>query len=405
MSLNRRSSAPRVPLNYHLNYPLNFHVNCPVKHTLNCSVPYHQTRINESMAELFQREGINSMKRAVLLLALLLALVLWTVSVPANLFAQQVITYSDRDSIKIGEVFHISYVITRNADRISYPDASSFEGDFTVRKVDRFRTNSGADSLVYTLQNFENEDLVIPSQRITLQIDDTDTTLTTNRIPLFFKSAVSDTVTQFQLRPIRDNFEFKTPLWMVLLVIVFLAAAIFFGWRYLKNYLHKVPDQREPRAVFNPKPFSDPLEKLHVELQKLGQTRSFQSHEEADKFYIALGDAIREYLKTVYKFPALEMTSPEILENMAARYATPGTMEKTRRVLMEADMVKFARLEPDEHALQAALQSANEFVRSAMTEDRHRIEEMKRQHEMTENQRREQFENTDEKKLLKEENA
>ncbi|MGA1464935.1 MAG: hypothetical protein ACO363_04275, partial [Balneolaceae bacterium] len=54
-----------------------------------------------------------------------------------NVHAQQIITYLDRDSVRIGDTFQISYVVKGTYDRLFYPDETTFEGDPIVLKVER----------------------------------------------------------------------------------------------------------------------------------------------------------------------------------------------------------------------------------------------------------------------------
>ena len=330
--------------------------------------------------------GFRNRFRSIILPGLLVVLAcLFQTADPAH--AQQITTYADRDSVRIGDTFQVSYVVKGTYDRMFYPDETNFEGDPVVLKVERFRESQAADSLVYTLQHFQNEDLIIPAQAIVLQTGDRDTTLYTNRIPIFFKSSLQDTVSQF--RPMKENYAFGSGIgWYALLFVLLLLAAALL-WLYVQR--RKASTSQEPR-IYTESAFEDPLIILKSEIRILRQQTEFHSHEEADRFYVQLGDAIRAYIKRVYLFPALEMTSGEILTELAKQYASSGVIEKTRRVLMEADMVKFAKMTPDDETVESALQAADAFAETVERDDAARLEQMKMEHIETERIKKETFE-------------
>lgn len=303
--------------------------------------------------------------------------------------AQQIVTYSDRDSVRIGDTFQISYVVKGAYDRLFYPDETTFEGDPVVLNVERIRESTSADSLVYTLQNFKNEDVIIPAQAITLRSGDSDTTIYTNRIPIFFKSSLQDSLSQF--RPMKENYGFGSGAlpYLLLLLIVLLASTLF--WLSKKKKSTIEPE----RSVFIGTEFEDPLVILKREISELRMQKEIRSHQQADEFYVQLGDAIRRYIKRIYDFPALEMTSGEIVRGLVENYTTSGVIEKTRKVLMEADMVKFAKMTPDEETISNALHVADEFIHTVERDDAALLEQLKRKHLESERLKKEAFEQSE----------
>jgi hypothetical protein len=147
----------------------------------------------------------------------------------------------------------------------------------------------------------------------------------------------------------------------------------------------------EPRPEFQPTPFVDPLAQLENSLKQL---RSFTFEEEEDfkQFYINLGDAIRTYFEELYKIPALESTSREIIQALEQRMADERMISQTRKVLQQADMVKFAKFQPTEEQAEVSLSVAEEFVKVARNNDGPRIEQMRRQHQSRMEEQRRAYE-------------
>jgi hypothetical protein len=97
----------------------------------------------------------------------------------------------------------------------------------------------------------------------------------------------------------------------------------------------------------------------------LPATSSLKEKADYEDYYIRLGDAIRLYIKRVYEFPALEMTTREITQNLQKELASSAIIKITRSVLNEADMVKFANFKPDPAQADGVLAKAGEFVEIA----------------------------------------
>jgi hypothetical protein len=85
--------------------------------------------------------------------------------------------------------------------------------------------------------------------------------------------------------------------------------------------------------------------------------------------YIRLTDIVRPYLERRFGVPALDLTTSEILAAIAGtggdtRALGEGTAKaELMRLLEEADLVKFARLEPPAPLAEGAIDRAADFVR------------------------------------------
>lgn len=293
-------------------------------------------------------------------------------------FAQTVHTYVDKDSVRVGDIVTFTIVFDGEYSSVSYPDASAFEDDIELVSRQRFQLSERRDSLVYQLQFFAVEDVTIGRKAIQLQTAAGDTTVYTTPVPLFFKTILAEGDEEF--RPFKPIFDFARVWWPYLLLILLAAALIYYLYQRNKN---REPEPvAEPVPAAPPKPFENPLLALKNTLAKLADISSLQTREDYEQFYVAIGDAIRLYIKKVYKFQALEMTTREINLELQKELAPSEILIITRSVLNEADIVKFANFQPTNEQAKKAYEKAMEFVNTAEIVHRDQIRYMKYKYEV-----------------------
>jgi len=306
-----------------------------------------------------------------------------------SLRAQQLTEYVQVDSLTVGDTF--TYTLTLSKDReyddIIFPDSAAFANPFELRSQERHRVSDFKDSLIYHLQFFGTEDHTIPPLEVRL-INEADTTvLQTNPVPIAFKTVLQSEEEEF--RPLKPIFNFAAAWWPYILAFLLLLAAG--GYLY---YLYKEkglePSEPEVQQEYSPTPFQDPLNRLKNILSQL-KGYSLTSENDFKVFYINLGDAIREYFEDLYHIPALESTSREILYELERRSVDEELIEKTKEVLREADMVKFAKFTPTEAQAKKALQKADAFLKRAKEVDKPRIDHLRRKHHQENERKRREF--------------
>ncbi len=150
-----------------------------------------------------------------------------------------------------------------------------------------------------------------------------------------------------------------------LAIILIIAAGI---WFYIKR-------QNPLKALIKEKP-KEPAhiialrELEHIKKEKLwqkGEVKAFHSH---------LTDVLRNYIEDRYGIPAPEQITSEILESLkSVDLPDEKVLLKIRQVLEQADLVKFAKMEPlpDENDL--ALMNAYFFVNQTKYEEPKPLEE------------------------------
>lgn len=291
--------------------------------------------------------------------------------------AQQLHTYVNTDSVSVGDRFTYTIVFDGNYNSIIYPEESLFESELEWINRERFQITERRDSLVYYLQFFGTENLIIEKKAVQVSTSEGDTTLYTVEVPLFFKTVIEGEDEEF--RSFKPIFEFARNWFLIILLIISIAIFLHFFYKWYQN---REIDTDAPKQQFiPPDPFVNPLELLRKELSDLSDTSKLSTFEEYEMFYIRLGDSIRTYLKRVYNIPALEMTTREIIDSLHQELATSDIITMTRKVLNEADMVKFANFRPTEEQAESVLKRAHSFVETAAIVDHEKIRYMKYKYE------------------------
>lgn len=304
------------------------------------------------------------------------------------------------DSLKVGDTFTYSLTLNKDQayDQIIFPDSSHFGPELEIQSQQRFKVTDFKDSLVYQLQYFGTEDSRIPALPVQL-VAGTDTSVVhTTPVSLYFKTVLQQEEDEF--RPLKPIFDFARAWWPYMVGLILLGLL---GWYLYKFYKQQGEKPTEkPRPAFQPTPFKDPLQQLETSLRQL-KSFTFESEEDFKQFYVQLGDAIRTYFEDLYKIPALESTSREIIYDLERRMVDEGLIKQTRKVLREADMVKFAKFKPTEEQAQRSLAIAEEFLKIARTNDAPRVDQMRRKHQSEMEEKRQRYEQ--ESATLETENA
>lgn len=289
--------------------------------------------------------------------------------------AQQIHTIVDVDSVRVGDTINLSVVLEGNYTLQDYPDAEAFPEDLELLNLQRFQTAANRDSIVYSLQYFGVEDLVIDPLQFNITASQRDTILFSNRVPFFFKTTLASQ--EEELKPLKPIFDFARSFWPYIIGGILLILLGFAIMRYLKERAKQ--DSFIPQA-FRETAFVNPLDELEEDIVSLQSGSAPANREEFEKFYVRLADAIRRYLKRVYGFSALEMTTGEIITALQRQRASADLIRDVKKVLRDADMVKFAKFNPASDQVSDAVQTGVDFIETARTVDSDRVEYLEYQH-------------------------
>jgi hypothetical protein len=138
--------------------------------------------------------------------------------------------------------------------------------------------------------------------------------------------------------------------WLLALVVVLALVAIaFYVWK-----------RRKPSTVATV-PILAPGEEARQSLQRL-RSQSLVSAEEIKQFHFALSEICRRYLERRFNIPATDRTLEELKPLLPQLPLNEENRESIRRLLDEADLVKFTDWNPGPEKSVALCESALRFV-------------------------------------------
>lgn len=290
--------------------------------------------------------------------------------------AQSVKTKVNTDSIRIGDTFIYSLLLQLDQEysNVQFPDTNSFPPTVEVLNRKQFKLSEFSDSLIYELQYFGNENLKISSLPVLVFSESDTTTLRTDPVTIFFKTVVAEGDTT--LKSMKPNYQFPRPLWSWILALVALAG--FLLWWF--KFRNQTEEDSEPEKPSVPE-FYDPIKELEKDLVRVKEKTQVEQTKDFKLFYSQIGDALRTYFEELYKIPALESTSGELIRYLDAYGVDQILADKTRKVLRKADLVKFAKFTPTLEDAWKTYDEALEFLERAKLTDASRIGRLKAEYD------------------------
>lgn len=289
--------------------------------------------------------------------------------------AQNLSTTGPVDSLSVGEIFNFSITLKNSepAEKVIFPDSNSFGGDVEFISVKHFKVSAANDSALYQLQFFGIDQGVIPPLPVKI-ISDSDTNFVFSKsYPLLYKQTITSADEEF--KPLKPNYTFPIRWWPFLIGLLLLLVIGFLLW---KKYFRNIHEEIEPKPIPE---FKNPIKELETILKNIRKKHSNSPEKDYKWFYSELSDALRWYIEELYKIPALESTTREVLRYMDAFGVDVQLVKHTRKVLNEADMTKFAKFKPTLDESWAAFKEGLAFLERTKTVDNMRIHRMKTEFE------------------------
>lgn len=247
----------------------------------------------------------------------------------------------DTTNIRIGEQFNYQ-VSVENADKGIVFVPLHLDSLHRIEIVDSLNIDTLKNRLIqkYVLTSFDSGRYVIPPQPVYIW----NQPYYTDSIPINVATVAVDTLKQ-KMYPIKAIYsepytfdDFKSYLWWILGALILLALIIYFVKRRKKT-----PEE----IIASLPPYEQAIERL-----KELDSKQLWKKDKVKEYYIELTDIIRSYIERELNIPALESTTDELMEtisdfNSASKLNIPAeTIEKLKRLLSEADLVKFAKFKP-----------------------------------------------------------
>jgi hypothetical protein len=283
------------------------------------------------------------------------------------LLAQEVTVSARLDSSHalIGDQVTLHLQVEKSAGaRVFFPAfADTLSGKIEILRKSLVDTTTGTGGNVILSQDllitvFDTGLVEIPSQPFTFQKGQLRDTLHTRPIALLIRSLPVDTA----IRDIKANMRTPVNLQEVfpyilgLIGLILVIMTIYFIARRIrkKDIKTVVSEPSEPAEV--------------IALRQLEQVRVEKPwiQKPVKVYYITLTDILRHYVERRYHIMALEETTAEILKDLKKAGCSPDNLEKLASILRLADLVKFAKLIPDEIENGIQVEDAIVFVKNTM---------------------------------------
>lgn len=266
----------------------------------------------------------------------------------------EVVTYVNADTVTVGQRFAVEYRVTY-ADSLRAVEPVSLEGG-TCRVLDATWTKEDApgDGRVVRIGRVtfipaSIDSVYVPPQVLAFVSPAGDTLVASTDpvwLPLQYLSAQSQ-----DIRPLKSQWEVG-PNWLLWIAIAAgaLALAALLVWWIRRRRRRAAPPA--PRVVIPPD-----LTAL-TELERI-EAMGLVARGEFKTFYTMVVDVVRRYLEARFGVQALDRTTGEILHDLER---SGKRVERLDSLLNEADLVKFAKYEPQAAAANAAIETARAIV-------------------------------------------
>jgi hypothetical protein len=262
----------------------------------------------------------------------------------STLFAQKVTTSIDTTRNKIGAEFKITLKATvNNKDKVVFPKAKNFGALEVINsyKIDTIKTNDRWELIKkYGVTQYDSGKFTIP--RIAILINGKPTFSDSLKVEVF--NVKVDTLKQ-KMYDVKDIAKVETfsNWWKYLLVILLLIGIAALAYWLIKKYQSR---PQEEEIIY-----TSPIEKATSLLQKLESKELWQKGE-VKSYYSELTNIARNYIEEEIEIPAMESTTSELIAglrrvaNQKKLKLSAATLENLEMVLMQADLVKFAKVKP-----------------------------------------------------------
>ena len=267
----------------------------------------------------------------------------------------QVSTEIDTTRIRIGE--QIEYqIIVNETENVKFPKL--FLDDLKrIEVVESFKIDSLKNQLIkkYALTSFDSGRYVLPAQTVFIK----DKMYLTDSIIIDVATIATDTIKQpmFAIKNIKkEPYTFAdiiTAYWWIIVLIIVIGIILYF---VLKD-----------KVVHYEKDKLPPFDRAMQRLKELDGKQLIEQ-DKVKLYYVELTDIVRTFIEREMNIPALESTTDELLEtitdfNDSSHLDIPKeTIDKLKKLLQEADLVKFAKSKPMSNEIEVHRGSAEVII-------------------------------------------
>jgi len=273
-----------------------------------------------------------------------------------QLNAQEASNFVDTTNIRIGEQINYKINIKLDSlDEINFPKAKDFAPFELINefKVDtNYLDKKFIISKQFALTFFDSGTYYIPSQKLSLldkeiKLDSFKVTINPTKI---------DTTKQglYDIKPImKSNTKFDFLFWLYILIFII----VFCTFLYFKNHIFSFFTINKLEVEY-----LTPYEKAVTELSKI-KDFNYLSEIDIKTYYSDLTFVIRNFIEEKIIDNALECTTKELIQKLSLLKTSKklnfsnSTLKNIEDVFSRADLVKFAKYEPDTQSASTDLET------------------------------------------------
>ena len=317
-----------------------------------------------------------------------------------QLNAQEVSSYVDTTSIRIGE--QITYKInvkTDSLEDIDFPKAKDFAPFELINefKIDtNYLNKKFIISKKFALTYFDSGAYYIPSQKLTLlnkEVKLDSFKITINPVKI-------DTTKQglYDIKPIMKS---KTQIDFIFLGYILIFIAVICAVLYFKKQIFSFFSIQKLKVEY-----LTPYEKAVIELTKIKKL-NYLSDVDIKTYYSDLTFVLRNFIEEKIIKNALESTTKELIQKLSLLKTSKklnfsnSTLKNIEDVFSRADLVKFAKYEPDAQSASIDLETLSkelENIKLILPEPSN--EELEKNLKIQENLRRKRLKNRNNKIII-----
>ncbi|MDW3648063.1 MAG: hypothetical protein R8P61_13430 [Bacteroidia bacterium] len=245
---------------------------------------------------------------------------------------------------------------------VTFPPFLDTLGGFEVLDVTPINLDQSTTDWVrsqrITVIRFDTGSFKIPSQKLMYQSSGTAEPVRLNSNPLIIDVIGIEVDTTQTYRPIKGiaNVSYSwDEIWPWLLIVLTASAIIgYLVFRFTRK-------KELPTIRIAPPPVP-PNEIAMRKLAKLEGEKLWQKGE-LKEYYVQLTGIIREYIEGLYRVPALESITDEIIRDLKQTPTPQKQLDKLAPFLQMADLAKFARFKPTDMENMGNMDVAREFIK------------------------------------------
>lgn len=259
----------------------------------------------------------------------------------------------DKSTIRIGDLVTYSVIVTRSPGvQLIKPELAENLGAFEIRDYEVHEPKQQDGEIVeqvdYIISTFDVGEFEIPPLTFRYTVGDDSTQHELKTQPL---NIVVESLKPSEAGDIRD---IKNPLnlprdyrhlilWgSIILATLILAGIAFYIWYRKRTGQGLLPQRVEPPR---------PAHEIALEKLEALKSSSLLQEERVKEFYIELSEIIRHYVEGRYFIIALELTTPELIENLERANVASEHVQLIEDFLQQCDLVKFAKYRPGDEEI------------------------------------------------------